>query len=66
MFVSSQISLLEHAADFCEGGAPPLLAPDALPAARSHVRALLARLRPEAVALVEAWDFSDHLRVTAG
>lgn len=50
-------TLLEHLGDFLAFG---LLLPADVPAARAHARTLLARLRPDAVSLVESWDFSDH------
>lgn len=51
-------TLLAHLGDFMEAGC---LLPADVPAARARVLALFARIRPDAVALVEAWDFSDHL-----
>ncbi|KAL1496296.1 hypothetical protein AB1Y20_016258 [Prymnesium parvum] len=51
-------TLLSHAADFIEA---QLLPAALLPAVRARVRALLHAVRPNAVALVEAWDFSDFL-----
>ena len=49
--------LVEHLGDFLQYG---LILPTGVPAARAHVRALLLKIRPEAVALADSWDFSDH------
>ncbi|KAL3932640.1 MAG: hypothetical protein SGPRY_000622 [Prymnesium sp.] len=50
--------LQENLADFLEEG---LILKACAPSLRALIRSLLARVRPDAVALVEAWDFTDHL-----